>query len=138
MSAHENSRLPATVRAAEERLLVAEPAEDGVRPAPGAGEPKRSAVVATQPGVLTPLQRVELLLKFPRAGLCLAQIRLRLRVLRLKVAVLGFLFRQLGLDEPKVLAKDRRTAVLGDQSLQRCEKRIQDHGVLASRMGGVK
>ena len=130
MSVDQNSRFPAAVCTAKERFLVAELAEDGVRPAAGAGDAQRPTMVAAQPRVLSGLQRVELLLKFPRAGLCVEQVRLRLCVLRLKVAVLGFLFRQLGLDEPKVLAKDRRTAVLGDQALDRTEKRIQKHGAL--------
>jgi len=130
MSVDQNSRLSAAVRAPEEGLLAPEVSEDGVRAASASSDPRRSAVVATQSGVLSALQRVELLLKFPRAGLCLEKVRLRLVVLRLKVAVLGFLFRQLSLDEPKVLAKDRRTAVFGDQALELTEKRIQDHGAL--------
>lgn len=130
MSVDQNSRFSAAVGTAKERFLVAELAEDGVRPAAGAGDVQRPTVVAAQPRVLSRLQRVELLLKYPRASLCVEQVRLRLCVLRLKVAVLGFLFGQLGLDEPKVLSKDRRAAVLGDQALDRTEKRIQDHGVL--------
>lgn len=130
MSSDDLRRLPSAVQAPEQCLLVAEHAKDVMGSAAGAGEPQRPAVVATQPRVLSRLQRVELLLKFPRAGICLEYIRLCLCVLRLKVAILGFLVRQFGFDEFKSLAKDRRTAVLGDQALNRAEKRIHAHGAL--------
>lgn len=47
---------------------------------------------------------------------------LKLFKLRLQIAVLGFKYRLLGLQEPKLLTKNRRTAVLVDQALKRFKK----------------
>lgn len=128
MLVDERCRFRAAIAAAKKRFLASEVSEDGVRPAAGALDVHRAAGVATQARVLTLRERVQLCFQFPRAGLCLEKVGLYLLVLRLKLAVLGFVFRQLRLDEPKVLAQYRRTAMLGYQSLQRTEQRIQrDH-----------
>ena len=76
------------------------------------------------------------LLKFPfgiaRAVFCIVKLRAYVSILRLKIRVLAFAFRQLGLQEGKVLAQDRRRAMFGDQALQRVEKLFEVHGPFLS------
>ena len=111
------SASPASV----DRLLQADFVEKGVRSGADTLQVEPGAVVA-HPGVRrTRLQRTKRLLGLVRAGLVLHKVALKLRLFRLRIAAAAFKCRVLGLQEPDVLAKDRRTAARVDQLLQKFE-----------------
>lgn len=104
--------------AAVDGLIDPKAAEDGMRPGAGSGE-IRAGALGADPGVKrSRFDRLQLLLCRLRAALVLADAALKLRALRLGIAATSFKCRVLGLQEPKVLAKHRRTAVLVDELLK--------------------
>lgn len=111
----------AAVPATEQRLAQAHVAEDGVGAGADAVQPCPVAAGADLGVDRAGAQGFKLLLSRCRAGLVLLRCALKLRVLRLQISALAFKCRVLRLQEPDVLTKHRRTAVLVDELLQEFE-----------------
>ena len=124
----------ATLLAGEQPLFDSDGVEHGVGAASGAPDIGAAAGVATDPGRLSCLQLFKCALCFPRPVFCIAKLRFKAFIFSLKLGLAGFVLRQLGLDQGNVLAKNRRTAVLGYQALQRIEQVIHNaHQLLQER-----
>lgn len=118
--------VPASV-AGKEAFFEPELAERSLRGASACAVDVCAATgLAGMPHVLTRLERLQLVFRFPRASFCIERARLHLFFLLLKIRVLGLVVRKLGLQEFKVLAKYRRRAMLGYQAIQRVEKLAKD------------
>ena len=109
----------AAAPAAVERFLDANSPEDGVRAGSGSDEIGACALGADLSVKRPRFDRLQLLLCRLRAALVLADAALKLRALRLQISATVFKCRVLGIQEPKVLAKHRRTAVLVDELLKK-------------------
>jgi hypothetical protein len=103
--------------APEHGLLQPDAAERGVWPGAGAAQPAGAALRA-HPGADIPTPKgLELFFGRLYVAFVLLDAALKLRVLRLQITATSLKCRLLGLQEPKVLAKHRRTAVLVDELL---------------------
>lgn len=112
--------------AGEHRFAQPELAEGGVGSGAGAAQVRAGAVRAQVGSHQSALQALKLLLRLRKPLLVLIQGRLQLRVLRLQIAALAFQRRLLRLDEGRLLAKKRRTAVLVDEFLDQFQ---WSHGI---------
>ena len=105
--------------AAVDGLAQPHVAEERVIAGAGPLQAGAGAVVADPGARLTRLQCCQRVLRLVRAAYVLRKAGLQLGLLRLRIAATAFKCRVLGLQEPDVLAKDRRTAALVDQLLQK-------------------
>lgn len=123
--------LPAVV----DGLAHPERAHDGVLAGANANDLGRAAVVADIAVHGGRLQRLKLLFECRGPALALIECRFQLSVLRLKIRAKALLCRALFAQEPKSLAKDRRTAVLVDEFLHKFE---WVHGVPVIRVAAER
>lgn len=98
----------------EARLLDADCAEGGMRAVASAAQPGAATGVAAMRGMRIG-QRLRRATALCKCHVYLAYFRLRRLELGFYVVVRSLQCRLLGLQEPKVLAKNRRTAVLVDK-----------------------
>lgn len=103
-----------TVFTGESRLLDADGAEGGVRAIASAAQPGAAAGIAAMRGMGIG-QRLRRATAICKCHVCLAYFRLRRLELGFYIVVRSLQCRLLGLQEPKMLAKNRRTAVLVDK-----------------------
>lgn len=110
-----------TFGAAANGLFQPQGAECGVGPGAHLLQRRVGAVRAYPVGWVAPLNPVQRLLGRFSVGLVLRHSAFQLRVLRLQIAATALKCRVLGLEQPDVLAKHRRTAMLVDELLKQFE-----------------
>jgi hypothetical protein len=112
-----------TSRAAKNGLLYTQCGKRWIWAVANSVKARAAAVIAGVTGVSSGLERGNLLLKLFKVYSILFYFRLQRLFLGLKIGVLSFKCRLLGLDECKVLAEDCRRAMLVDEFFEKIKKR---------------